>query len=126
MQVPERCDFYPGDMLDGKFKVERSLGEGSFGTVFKARDNRNRSCAIKLLKLWAVPPEVCKNLRDRFTMEFETGRIKCDYLVHSYSYGEVKGKTLYPAELNMPKEMTFKMVLSDDANYVVNYRYLCV
>ncbi len=91
MQIPERCDFHPGDTLDGKFKVERSLGEGSFGTVFKARDNHNRDCAIKLLKLWAVPPEVCKNLRERFTMEFETGCIKSDYLVHSYSYGEVKG-----------------------------------
>ena len=91
MLVPERCDFYPGDIFDGKFRVVQSLGEGSFGAVYKVVDNKNCSCAIKLLKLWTVPPEVCKNLRDRFTMEFETGRINSDYLVHSYSYGEVKG-----------------------------------
>lgn len=117
MQVPERCDFYPGDMLDGKFKVERSLGEGSFGTVFKARDNRNRSCAIKLLKLWAVPPEVCKNLRDRFTMEFETGRIKCDYLVHSYSYGEVKGNPYIHMEF-CPNGDLRSYLERNDADYI--------
>lgn len=91
MIIPERCDLQPGDLLDGKFKIERSLGEGAFGTVFKARDPGNVYCAIKLLKLWAVPPEVCKNLRDRFAMEFETGLIDSDFLVHSYSHGEVNG-----------------------------------
>ena len=91
MQVPERCDFYPGDMFDGKFCTECKLGEGSFGTVYKAKDSSDRVFAIKLLKLWAVPPDVCHNLRERFAMEFETGRIDCLYLVHSYSYGEVQG-----------------------------------
>lgn len=91
MQVPERCDFYPGDLFDGKFRIEKELGEGTFGTVYKAKDDKGNIRAIKLLKLWTVPPEVCKNLRDRFVMEFETGQIPSDYLVHSYSYGEVKG-----------------------------------
>ena len=117
MLVPERCDFYPGDLLDGKFKIEHSLGEGSFGTVFKARDGRNRSCAIKLLKLWAVPPEVCKNLRDRFTMEFETGRIKCDYLVHSYSYGEVKGNPYIHMEFCQNGDLR-SYLARNDADYI--------
>ena len=117
MLVPERCDLYPGDLLDGKFKIERSLGEGSFGTVFKARDSRNRSCAIKLLKLWAVPPEVCKNLRDRFTMEFETGRIDCDFLVHSYSYGEVKGNPYIHMEF-CPNGDLRSYLERNDADYI--------
>lgn len=40
-------------------------------------------------------------------------------------YGEVKGKTRYSAALNMPSEMTFRIVLSDAAHYSVNYSDLC-
>lgn len=89
--VPERCEFHNGDIIGEKYRVECPLGEGTFGAVYKVRDDRERTYAIKLLKLWTVTPDVCKNLRDRFTMEFETGRIKSDYLAHSYSYGETHG-----------------------------------
>ncbi len=40
-------------------------------------------------------------------------------------YDTVEAPTLCKAELNMPSEMTFKIVLSDDANYTVNYCELC-
>lgn len=89
--VPERCEFRFGDSFDGKYRVECSLGEGTFGSVYKVVDDVNRIYAAKLLKLWAVSPETCKNLRDRFTMEFETGLIESNYLVHSHDYGEIKG-----------------------------------
>ena len=36
-------------------------------------------------------------------------------------YGIVKAPTRFNAELNMPKQMVFKIILSDNANYVVNY-----
>lgn len=91
MQVPERCDFYPGESFDGKYCVESRLGEGTFGSVYKVKDTQGSLRAVKLLKLWAVPPEDCNNLRERFTMEFETGQIKSDYLVHSFACGEIKG-----------------------------------
>lgn len=89
--VPERCELYPGDIFDSRYRVERSLGEGTFGAVYKVCDDSNHIYAAKLLKLWAVEPEVCKTLRDRFKMEFETGQIKSDYLVHSHTYGTIKG-----------------------------------
>lgn len=89
--VPERCEFHPGDSLGGRYRIERLLGEGTFGYVYKATDERGKTVAVKLLKLWTVPTEVYKNLRDRFTMEFETGRIESNYLARSISYGEVKG-----------------------------------
>ena len=89
--IAERCEFHCGDTLDGKYRIERLLGEGSFGTVYKVSDAGGNEYAAKLLKLWAVMPEISKNLRDRFSMEFETGRIKSDNLVHSHSYGEIKG-----------------------------------
>ena len=50
---------------------------------------------------------------------------KLDFGWRLIKYGEVQGQTHYPEELNMPSEMTFKIVLSDDANYMVNYNELC-
>lgn len=89
--IADRCDFSAGDLFDGKYRIERSLGEGTFGIVYKVRDHSGTEFAVKLLKLWTVTPEISKGLKDRFTMEFETGQIKSNYLVHSYSYGEVCG-----------------------------------
>lgn len=89
--VPERCVFDCGEIFDNAYRIEKPLGEGSFGAVYKVTDAQNRVYAVKLLKLWAVSTSECQQLRARFTMEFETGRIKSNYLVHSYSYGEVKG-----------------------------------
>lgn len=91
MLVPERCDFCSGETFDGDYCIESRLGEGTFGSVYKVKDRQGTNYAVKLLKLWAVSPEDCRKLRERFTMEFETGRIKSDYLVHSYSCGEIKG-----------------------------------
>ncbi len=77
-----RCDFNPGDLINGKYTVEAMLGEGSFGRVYKVR--RGQSVfALKLFKLWeqlnSDRPEIMK----RFDREYETGRINSSYLVHA-------------------------------------------
>ena len=41
-------------------------------------------------------------------------------------YGVVEVVTHCNPELSMPSEMTFKIVLSDEANYTVNYSDLCI
>ncbi len=89
--MPQRCDFQYGDFIDNNYRVEQSLGEGTFGTVFKVSTRKNEACALKLLKLWCVTPDVSTGLRERFVMEFETGKIESNYLVHSYLYGETLG-----------------------------------
>lgn len=89
--VADRCDFHPGDLIDGRYKIDKSLGEGTFGVVYRVKDYSGQVYALKLLKLWTVTPEISKGLKDRFVMEFETGQIQSDYLAHSYSYGEVHG-----------------------------------
>ena len=89
--VAGRCDFHSGELIDGKYKIEKSLGEGTFGVVYRVKDLSGQVYALKLLKLWTVTPEISKGLRDRFVMEFETGQIQSDYLAHSYTYGEVQG-----------------------------------
>lgn len=101
VQIPERCEFQKGDVIrgnDGQFRIERELGEGTFGVVFKVNDGRGNTRALKLLKLWTVPPEVYKGLKERFVMEFKTGQIKSDFLAHSYSYGDVKNNPYFVME----------------------------
>jgi len=89
--VAQRCTLSLGDTIDGRYSVTKILGEGSFGKVYAVRDYTGSQYALKLLKLWEVPPEIRESLVARFDMEFETGRIDSDYLVHSISHGMEEG-----------------------------------
>ena len=86
-----RCDFDQGDIIDSKYQVEKILGEGTFGKVYSVKDHRSQIYALKLLRLWEVHPDLRKGLLERFDMEYETGLIKSDYLVHAYAHGLVHG-----------------------------------
>lgn len=87
-----RCDFRMGSVIDGRYTVDRPLGEGTFGMVYQVRRNSDgRMFALKLLKLWSVESIEREKLLKRFDQEYETGRIKSDYLVQSYGKGSVKG-----------------------------------
>ena len=87
----ERCNFRTGDYIDRKYRVESELGEGSFGKVYKVKERNGQIVALKLLKLWEVPGDIRKQLIARFDMEFETGRINSNYLVHTFYHGLVEG-----------------------------------
>ena len=89
--VVSRCDFNIGGYIDGKYTVTRQLGEGSFGKVFLVKDSSQRDYALKLLKLWEVPPDIRDALTNRFEMEYQTGRIECPYLVQALNRGLVDG-----------------------------------
>lgn len=91
IEVAQRCSFTIGDIVDGQYQVSRVLGEGSFGKVYAVKDSYGKTYALKLLKLWEVPSDIRQSLIDRFDMEFETGRIESNYLVHSLSHGFVAG-----------------------------------
>lgn len=88
-EVPNRCDFKVNDTIDG-YQVERILGGGAFGNVFKVKRD-GKSYALKVLKLWEMEPAARDMLNKRFDMEYETGRIKSNYLVHSVGKGFVHG-----------------------------------
>ena len=90
-KVVDRCDFQPGDIVDGKYVVTKLLGEGSFGVVYRVEGRQGGEYALKLLRLWEVPAEIRQQLMDRFEMEFRTGQIECDNLVRSLAYGSVGG-----------------------------------
>lgn len=89
--VVSRCDFNIGEYIDGRYCVTRHLGEGSFGNVFLVEDSSKHTFALKLLKLWEVPPDIRTALTNRFEMEYQTGRIDCPYLVQSLNRGMVEG-----------------------------------
>lgn len=90
-EIVQRCTFSVGDVVDRAYRVKRVLGEGSFGKVYAVEDAFGSTLALKLLKLWEVPADIRESLVTRFDMEFETGRIDSDYLVHSLSHGLVAG-----------------------------------
>lgn len=87
--MPDRCVYSSGDVIKNEYKVLKELGEGTFGAVYKVEDSVGKIYALKLLKLWEVPPGERDILRKRFDMEYETGQIDSDFLVHSYSHGTV-------------------------------------
>lgn len=90
-QIPKRIDYKLGDLVDGKYKVKKSLGEGAFGQVYKVTDRYSYSYALKLLRLWDVPSDIREPLVERFEMEFKTGQIDSHYLVRSLDYGFANG-----------------------------------
>ena len=85
-----RCDFSPGDLIDGKYTVKALLGEGSFGRVYKVYHG-NTVFALKLFKFWETLNSEIPELLKRFNREFEAGRINSKYLVHAIEKGEVYG-----------------------------------
>ncbi len=90
-EIPHKVEPNTGDLID-QYKVQKKLGEGSFGSVYLVADKKNNKSALKLLKLYAVPYEEQRiKLLERFKLEYETGQIKSKYLVHSRSYGKIKG-----------------------------------
>lgn len=87
-----RCDFHIGAVIDGRYIVDKPLGEGTFGKVYRVRRNSDGSFfALKLLKLWSVESLEREKLLKRFDQEYETGRIKSDYLVQACGKGSVEG-----------------------------------
>ncbi len=90
-QVVDRCDFRPGQVVNGQYFIKKTLGEGSFGVVYLVDDTYGNRYALKLLRLWEVPSEIRQPLMERFEMEFKTGQIPCENLVQSIDFGEVGG-----------------------------------
>lgn len=91
IQPVDRCEYSPGQCIDGRYYVNKVLGEGTYGKVYKVEDNIYGVCALKILRLWEVPADIREALIKRFEMEFRTGQIDSPYLVRSLNYGWVGG-----------------------------------
>ena len=89
--IPERCDCRSGDLIGGRYYVDKVLGEGSFGVVYKVKEANGQVWALKLLRLWDVPSTIRQPLVSRFEMEYKTSCIRSRNLVHSVDAGFFKG-----------------------------------
>ena len=79
--------------LDGRYHVERELGEGGTATVFLARDLRhNRDVALKVLK-----PELAAVVGgERFLAEIETtANLQHPHILPLFDSGEADGLLFY-------------------------------
>lgn len=88
--VCNRTIFKPNDTIDYKWRVIKPLGNGTYGDVYLVNHNGEKY-ALKILKLWEVEQQEREQLMQRFELEYKTGRIQSNYLVHSYSKGIVDG-----------------------------------
>lgn len=87
-----RCSFYQGDVIDNIWVVEKMLGEGTFGQVYKVIDNQKQTKkALKILKLWEMLPQDRPNYIKRFDREFKIGNIESEYIARSLVRGFVNG-----------------------------------
>ena len=91
LPIPERCVCNPGENIAQHYVVDKMLGEGSFGVVYKVKDRAGKVWAIKLLRLWDVPSSIREPLISRFEMEYKTSCISSRNLVHSVDSGFYKG-----------------------------------
>ncbi|MDR0796497.1 MAG: protein kinase [Tannerella sp.] len=87
----QKCDFCIDEIIDNQYCVEKILGQGAFGKVFKVKDCAGMVYALKLMKLWEMQQDIRKQIIARFDMEYETGRINSHYLVRTVNHGLVKG-----------------------------------
>ena len=83
--------FNPGDVLEGKWRIEKKLGQGGMGSVFLATDIAlNRKVAIK-----ALASELCGD--EEFATRFErearlTAHLDHPNVVHVYGVGRHRGR----------------------------------
>ena len=101
----DRCDYNVGEYINNRYRVSQTLGEGSFGKVYRVTDSASKDYALKLLRLWEVPPEIRKPLMERFEMEFKTGQIDCDYLVLFIGLRYSWRQPLYCNGITVPEEI---------------------
>jgi serine/threonine protein kinase len=92
----------PGEILGGKYRIERFLGAGAFGEVYLATHLKLEARrALKLLsrsQSGLASTEIAE-FRDRFTLEAQLGaRLKHDRLVQIFDFEEIGDELLLVME----------------------------
>ncbi len=89
--IAYRLDVNEGQLIDGKYRIQKHIGSGSYGDVYKVVDALGVAYALKLLRLWEVGSDLHDGLIEKFEQEYKTARIQSEYLVHSLDSGVVRG-----------------------------------
>jgi serine/threonine-protein kinase len=87
-------DVVIGDLVDGKYRIIRTIGEGGWGIVFEGENVRTfKRVAIKILRTTAA---VTKDILTRFEREAQAaGRIGSEHIVEVYDLGTLQDGTHY-------------------------------
>lgn len=117
--IPRRHLCAIGEVVSSRYRIVSELGEGTYGHVYKVADAAGRIYALKLLHLWDIPSDIRKELVDRFEMEYHTGRISSEYLVHSCDAGYLDGNPYIVMEFCGGGDLTSKM--NDDGSRTAKY-----
>lgn len=87
-----RVELHAGSTVNSLYTVDKFLGEGTFGRVYRVKYTPDgHHYALKLLKLWTVSNTERMRLRQRFEQEYATGLIHSPYLVQAKGKGMVEG-----------------------------------
>ncbi|HTB72963.1 MAG TPA: protein kinase [Polyangiaceae bacterium] len=83
-----------GDLVDGKYRLLRVIGEGGWGVVFEGENVRTlKRVAIKLLR---ARPDLTADIRNRFEREAQAaGRIGSEHIVEVFDLGTVADGSHY-------------------------------
>lgn len=87
----KRCDFRIHDIIDGKYRVERVLGQNISDCKFKVVDSQGQEYILKLLKLWQVKSRMQQLMSARSESEISSCCIKSNYLTQIVRRGVVNG-----------------------------------
>ncbi len=119
ISVPRRHVCSIGEIVSSRYRILSELGEGTYGHVYKVSDLSGTIYALKLLHLWDIPADIRKELVDRFEMEYQTGRIHSEHLVHSVDLGYLEGNPYIVMEFCSGGDLSSKM--DDDGTRTAKY-----
>ncbi len=89
--------FELGMLVDHRFLLTRQLGQGGFGEVFLAKDQKNDiEVALKILQLKDMPQKQVDFYISTFQSEFSSlTKLHHPNLCNVYDFGKLPGKNLY-------------------------------
>src|SRR5687768_12068888 len=92
--LPSPSRVQPGQLVDGRYRIEQRLGEGGMGEVFAAQDEKDPASpplALKILIDCADPAHVKRFVREAKA----TMRIASEHVVTVYAVGAMDDGSPY-------------------------------
>ncbi len=93
--IPEKIVIHDSDVIstrNGKYKVEKILGKGGFGTVCKVSSEADpNTYALKILNLWEMRPDEFEFLTMKFKQGYKAGKLMSPNIVKSHQMGFISG-----------------------------------